>query len=40
MGDAERAATAEIDLKGESGPIVEFKDVTIKFDVKPVLEGI
>jgi len=40
MGDAERAATAEIDLKGESGPIVEFKDVTITFDVKPVLEGI
>jgi len=40
MGDAERAATAEIDLKGESGPIVEFKDVTITFDVKPVLDGI
>src|SRR3569833_1228542 len=40
MGDAERAATAEIDLKGESGPIVEFKDVTITFDVKPVLENI
>jgi phospholipid/cholesterol/gamma-HCH transport system ATP-binding protein len=27
-------------VKGESGPIVEFKDVTIKFDVKPVLENI
>lgn len=40
MGDAERTATEEIDLKGESGPIVEFKDVTITFDVKPVLENI
>ncbi|HEX3570319.1 MAG TPA: ATP-binding cassette domain-containing protein [Acidobacteriaceae bacterium] len=40
MGDAERTATEQIDLKGESGPIVEFKDVTITFDVKPVLENI
>ena len=40
MGDAERTATQEIDLKGESGPIVEFKNVTITFDVKPVLENI
>ena len=40
MGDAERTAAQEIDLKGESGPIVEFKDVTITFDVKPVLENI
>jgi phospholipid/cholesterol/gamma-HCH transport system ATP-binding protein len=40
MGDAERTATEQIDLKGESGPIVDFKDVTITFDVKPVLENI
>jgi len=40
MGEAERTATETIDLKGESGPIVEFKDVTITFDVKPVLENI
>jgi phospholipid/cholesterol/gamma-HCH transport system ATP-binding protein len=40
MGDAERTATESIDLKGESGPIVEFKDVSIAFDVKPVLENI
>ena len=40
MGDAERTATADIDLKGESGPIVDFKDVTITFDIKPVLENI
>src|SRR5438067_5576196 len=40
MGAAERTATETIDLKGESGPIVEFKDVTITFDVKPVLENI
>ena len=40
MGDAERTATEEIDLKGETGPIVEFKNVTITFDVKPVLENI
>jgi phospholipid/cholesterol/gamma-HCH transport system ATP-binding protein len=40
MGDAERTATEQIDLKGEHGPIVEFKDVTITFDVKPVLENI
>lgn len=40
MGDAERTATEQTDLKGETGPIVEFKDVTITFDVKPVLENI
>jgi phospholipid/cholesterol/gamma-HCH transport system ATP-binding protein len=40
MGDAESTATESIDLKGESGPIVEFKDVSITFDVKPVLENI
>jgi phospholipid/cholesterol/gamma-HCH transport system ATP-binding protein len=40
MGDAERTATEQIDLKGETGPIVEFKDVTITFDVKPVLDNI
>jgi phospholipid/cholesterol/gamma-HCH transport system ATP-binding protein len=40
MGEAERTATESIDLKGESGPIVEFKDVSITFDVKPVLENI
>lgn len=40
MGDAERTATEEIDLKGETGPIVEFNDVAITFDVKPVLENI
>ena len=40
MGDAELTATESIDLTGESGPIIEFKDVTITFDVKPVLENI
>jgi phospholipid/cholesterol/gamma-HCH transport system ATP-binding protein len=40
MGDAESTATESIDVKGESGPIVEFKDVSITFDVKPVLENI
>jgi phospholipid/cholesterol/gamma-HCH transport system ATP-binding protein len=40
MADAELTATESIDLTGESGPIIEFKDVTITFDVKPVLENI
>jgi phospholipid/cholesterol/gamma-HCH transport system ATP-binding protein len=40
MGDAESTATESIDVKGESGPLVEFKDVSITFDVKPVLENI
>jgi len=40
MGEAERTATEEIDLKGESGPVVEFRNVTIGFDVKPVLDDI
>jgi len=40
MGDAELTATESIDLTGESGPIIEFNDVTITFDVKPVLENI
>lgn len=33
-------ATETLDVPGESGSIVEFKDVTITFDVKPVLENI
>jgi len=40
MGDAERTATEIVDIDAYSGPIVEFKDVTISFDVKPVLERI
>jgi len=40
MGDAERTATETVDINGYSGPVVEFKDVTISFDVKPVLEHI
>jgi phospholipid/cholesterol/gamma-HCH transport system ATP-binding protein len=40
MGDTETTAAATLDIEGESGPIVEFKDVSITFDVKPVLENI
>ena len=41
MGGHERTATTtEIDLQGESGPIVAFQDVTIAFGDKPVLDNI
>lgn len=40
MEDAERTAAEPIEPRAQSGPVVEFKDVTISFDVKPVLENI
>jgi phospholipid/cholesterol/gamma-HCH transport system ATP-binding protein len=40
MGQAESTATATFDLQSVAGPIVEFKGVSITFDVNPVLENI
>lgn len=40
MAQADTSASETLDLRGESGPIVEFKGVSITFDVKPVLENI
>jgi phospholipid/cholesterol/gamma-HCH transport system ATP-binding protein len=40
MSEATSADVAKDDVVINDGPVVEFKDVTISFDVKPVLKGI
>jgi phospholipid/cholesterol/gamma-HCH transport system ATP-binding protein len=41
MSDATMSAdAAEDDVLNNDGPVVEFKDVTISFDIKPVLKNI
>jgi len=40
MVDSESASPSSLDVQGKSGPIVEFRDVSIKFDLKPVLANI
>jgi phospholipid/cholesterol/gamma-HCH transport system ATP-binding protein len=40
MGQTESTATATFDVQSVSGPIVEFKGVSITFDVNPVLDKI
>jgi phospholipid/cholesterol/gamma-HCH transport system ATP-binding protein len=39
MGQTESTATATFDVQSVSGPIVEFKGVSITFDVNPVLDN-
>ena len=40
MSEATSSSAAVMDLTDDKTPVVEFKDVTITFDVKPVLQNI
>src|SRR6185503_6988324 len=40
MGEEKTSATATMDPPEYSGPVVQFENVSITFDVKPVLQDI